>query len=275
MSEGKERGTIANVGLTIRPQSDNVLIGQITEASLSDLDEQDADYDSAPSDVIDSKTVLQGVPLNKLFKIHLRNGVIDTLSVDQTMTMKQINQVKFIASQFQVDTKAQNLVRESGNYQQSDRNTNNYYTTMEPTVFGVCKTIYDISHLPEYLAYAKYDTIPSLSKYAGEDEVIEIVKNTNYKDCNNEQAGYNADIIDRKQDSNSLSANIIVTGSLDKYTIHSSVATNINGDMKDYIYLTLESMERSNADSSYNNSPQFGSMQNVGNLVYKMDRERY
>lgn len=274
---------VASVCLTIRPQADNAWIGQITESELTDLGEQD--YGS--SDVAEKKSNFQDVPLNKLFKVYLKNGIIDTLSVDQTMTEKQINLVKLIVSAFQVDTKGQNLIRESANNPRPDMDTNNaYYMTMEPTTIGVCKTSYDISRLPEYLAYAQYDTISSLSKYAGEGDVIQIIKHNNYNKCNNEQSDYVADRDALDKVSDLITTRIIISGSLDKYTIHSSVSTFTNEKTRNYFYVTLESMERNYEDRRFNqrfemmdnfgsmekarNMQNDGNMKNVGNLAQHM-----
>ncbi len=262
-----ERGMVASVRLTIRPQADNTWIGQITETELSKLDEQDYDYDSTGVTVTSEKKPLQDVPLNKLFKVFLKNGVIDTLSVDQTMTEKETNLVKFAVSQFQVDTKGQNLIQESEHNARPDLNsTNAYFMTMEPTALGVCKTNYDISRLPEYLAYAQYDSIPSLAKYAGEGDVIQIIKHTNYNNCNNELSDNVVDRDNREEVNDLINTRIIISGSLDKYILHSSASTGKNEAVTEYIYLTLESMELANGDRTYRFSPRFGNMENFGSM---------
>lgn len=259
-------GFIASYRLTIRPQPDNVLIGEITKIELEEI---------PPYVLLGAQHVLsqwksasQDVSLRKPFKVYLKNGVIDSLSVDQTLTFDIINILKFIVSQFQVDTKAQNFIRKSDNDIRPDVNTNDaYYVTMEPTDMGVCKTTYDISRLPEYLAYAEYGNIPSLSKYAGDEQVIKIIKNTNLHKCNiNEQTQYAADRNDQEKWHELLNSRIIITGSLDNYTIHASATKAENVNFSEYIYLTLESIEQSNEDRSYSSSPRFGNMKNVGNL---------
>lgn len=278
----KQNGAISRVLLTIRPQSDVLLIGQITQAGFTEIDEQD-EHDSQDSNMSEKSASLNDVAVNQQFKINLKNGVIDSLSVDRSMTTHQINQLKFIVSQFQVDTKAQNVMQSENNHL-PDANTNSaFYTTMEPTVTGECETTYDISRLPEYLAYAKRESIP-LPELPGETDVFEIVKNKNYNNCN-ERGRYLLDLAGQKDDTNrmesdpdvTLNTDILITGTLDNYTIQSSITTNKVAGVKEYIYLTLESLdsvEQLNADSNYTYSPRFENMENIGSLVYTIDDKK-
>ncbi|XP_037047593.1 vitellogenin-3-like [Bradysia coprophila] len=257
-------GFVSSVGLTIHPQTDRVLIGRITDASSKILthDQTPDERDSVPT----------FVPIGKQFKFFLKNGVIDSLSVDRTLTTTEINRMKLIVSQFQVDTKAENVI-ESMNNHLPDANTNNaLYTTMETTVSGTCETSYDISRLPEYLAYANYGSIASLSRYAVGDDVIEIKKHINTKNCEELTGTDFMDIVSKKNDRDSIvsrDTRIIITGSLDKYIIHSSEYYNQMLDINNYVYLSLESLKRTNDNSDYTYGTQSDNMLNIGNLVYQ------
>lgn len=270
----KPYADISHIRLTIRPQSADILIGRIIEVGSIDANKQvDVDEDSNMSDKIPA---INDVPINKEFMIHLKNGAIESLSVDRTMTSNQIYQLKFIVSQFQIDTKAYNVMQSENNHLPNASTNDAFYTTMEPTVAGVCATTYDISRLAEYLTYANRESIPLPELDGG--AVVEIVKSMNYNNCK-ERARYLLALagIDQTDDTNQLNNNldaslttrILVTGSLEDYTIQSSVTTFKLGDLSEYIYLTLESVQQSNADREY----QQRNMDNIGNLVYKMDSQ--
>lgn len=260
--------------MTIRPQSADILIGRIIQVGFINADEQAVDDED--SNMSDKIPAIKDVPMNKEFMIHLKNGFIDSLSVDRTMTTNQINQLKFIVSQFQIDTKAHNVMQSENNHLPNASTNDAFYTTMEPTVTGVCATTYDISRLAEYLAYAKRESIPLPELDGG--AVVEIVKSKNHNNCK-ELARYLLALagVDQIDDTNqmknnldaSLTTRILVTGSLDDYTIQSSVTTFKLGDLSEYIYLTLESVEQSNTDTDY----QQRNMENIGNLVYRMDSQ--
>jgi hypothetical protein len=179
-ARNSQEGVVSRARLSIYPQSDDLLIGQISEAKYSKIDQQ---FPIENFDLNDRDLTYNEWPLNKQFKIHLENGLIRSLSVDPSMTNDQINQLKAIVSQFQVDTKAQNLVP-SGDNNLPDRNSNNaFYKTMEPTVTGKCETIYDISAIPEYLVQAQQKWVP-LPKLKKDGELIKIVKTRNFNNCN-------------------------------------------------------------------------------------------
>lgn len=249
-------GFITSVGLTIHSHSDNVLIGRFTDASTTII-----------SDVQESGNWTI-VPIDKQFKIHMRNGVIDSLSADRTMTASEINILKTILSKFQVDTKANNVVKSVQNHL-PDANTNNgFYTTKETTVLGTCETNYDISRLPEYLAYPKYGSISSLAKYAAGEDVIEIKKHLDTKNCeklngtecmDNQTNGGHSIIIDTR---------VVVTGSLSTFIIHSSETTIKMSDRSNFVYLSLESMKHMDGNS---NGSQTNNMVDIGNLVCKAE----
>lgn len=286
----KQNGVISRFYLTIRPQSDNVLTGQITQAGYVEVDEEDSDK----QDSNDGKLNYLDIPLllNKPFKIHLRNGAICSLSVDREWTNYQINLLKVIVSQFQVDTKAQNVMQSADN-RLPERNGNNaFYKTMEPTVYGQCETVYDISGLPEYLTQSNREWVP-LPDLVGEGQVIQVVKNTNYQNCN-ERTHYLINLFGQKEDTNRMNNNVMasqksrifISGSLNDYTIQSAVITNKVADLNEYIYVTLESVEQRNTNygsnprlriANYNNyesNPRLENLLNVENLLYKYDLQK-
>lgn len=277
-------GVFSRAYLTIRPQSDDLLIGQITQAEYGKVNQKL--YGEWISNLEDRK--LENWPLDKPFKIHLENGVIRSLSVDDSMTNYEINQLKVIVSQFQVDTNAQNKIDFSDNQLPGTDTTNAFYKTMEPIVTGNCETDYEISLIPDYLLRSNPEWIP-LPELSGTGQIIEIVKTRSYSNCH-ETSDYLLDIAGRNDfktngyRKNDLHLNenrrIVISGDLKAYTIQSSVTFNtvINGrdnnspPLTDYINVTLQSVEERNTPTEFRFENVIN-LKNVGNLVYTYDSD--
>lgn len=265
----KQNGAISYINLTIRPQSSNVLIAEITQSGYTKVHQKQ--YDVQHSNLNEGLSEFSDIPLNKPFKIYLRNGAIHSLSVDSTMTNDQINALKGVVSQFQVDTKAQNVMDSDDNHL-PERNGNAFYKTMEPTSYGECETIYNITALPEHLKQSnKWVSLPDL---AGKGELIQVVKTKNYENCN-ERNRHLSNLIGQKDNTVMVSQNsrIIISGSLTDYTIQSAVITNKVENLEEYIYLTLKSVEQSN--NNYENNLQYGNRLKEENLLYNEDLQKY
>lgn len=156
-------GVVTKARLSIRPQSEHLLIGKVSQAEYAEIHQQLPQ--GWNSDLDDKQLAYQNWPLSeKPFEIHLKNGAIRTMSVDRTMTNDQINQLKAIVSQLQVDTKAQNEIKCKHNQLPEKDYNNAVYKTMEPTVTGKCETIYDISPLPEYLTQTHRDWVITINE---------------------------------------------------------------------------------------------------------------
>lgn len=276
-------GVISRAQLSIRPQSNDLLIGRITRAEYGKVNQQNAE-ENGHSELNDRK-------LEQPFMIHLENGVIRSLSVDKSITNYEINQLKVIVSQFQVDTNAQNQIQFSDNQlPDKDGNRNNaVYKTMEPLVTGNCETVYDISPIPAYLikSHPEWVPLPEVNVVAG--EFIQIVKSRSYNNCH-ETSDYHLDLAGRNDlNTNGIGRNefhlienrrIVISGSLDRYTIQSSVTVNkvINGRydngpvLTDYVNVTLESVENI-TNRLQLSTENLMNLKNIGNLVYNYDSE--
>ncbi|KAG4068824.1 hypothetical protein HA402_004972 [Bradysia odoriphaga] len=204
----KEAGTAAQARLTIEPQSDSLLIGKIGNAIYGKTNE------AFPGDGSDLSRIIPEYDEWKLngqqFKIHLEDGMIRSISVNSSLTSIEINQLKAIVSQLQINTnKPENNVS---------------YKVMEPSVFGNCETSYDISTLPNY-------EHPALAK--GVEDFIQIEKTRNCVD-------------QMKVSSNPAArSRIVISGDLNEYTIQSVYATSPAMDFFEHLGITLESVRES------------------------------
>lgn len=231
-------GTFTKADLIIHPKSENVLIGKLQNGQQSEW--HDALPEGPTKYVPDNQLSYQPTEINtKPFEIRLNEGAIHSIAVDKDMTNVELNQLKSILSQFQVDIKARNLMNSPrGHLPQNADNEDNrsqaLYKVMEPTVTGKTETFYDISRVPLYMAQA-YPEYNSKVQLKEGEHFYEVYKTKNY--TNSEQRmGYHFGVHgmnDWKPNTNlmgsltkSAISRIIISGSFDAFTIRSSVTTN-------------------------------------------------
>ncbi|KAJ6646139.1 Vitellogenin [Pseudolycoriella hygida] len=260
--------------LTVEPQSDEVLIAKITEAVFG---KRNQELSNGPQFNAEE---FKNAPINKPFKIHLRNGVVESLTVDNSMSKYEINLLKVIVSQFQADTKAKNAIQSRQNQLPASDRNHAFYKTMESTAAGQCETYYDISPIPEYLVKSHPEWIP-LPNLKGSGEFIQIVKTRNYTSCRGRNSNYLLNLAFTSNDMNHYEAQnmgvrieetrrMVVSGSPQQYTIQSSFA--VGKVMKsqygtplvsEYVNITLESV-----DSTAGRRPQSESNNKFENVKY-------
>lgn len=231
-------GLFTKADLTIRPRSENTLIGKLHNGQYSEW------HDSLPNGPAqyqpDNQLNYQPMEMNtKEFEIRLSNGAIHSIAVDKDMTNVELNQLKSVLSQLQVDIQARNGVQNPINHYPLNKDSNDnenqaLYMTMEPTVTGKCRTMYDISRIPLYVAQA-YPEITDDLPLNKNDSVYEVIKNKVYADCE-QRMGYHFGISGLEKWtpntnvmgslSKSAVSRVIISGAFDKYTIRSSITTN-------------------------------------------------
>lgn len=231
-------GVMTKADVTIRPFSADVLIGKVSNGFSAEYHDEYSPQDT-PRDLEKKLKYQTFEDLNtKEFEIRLRKDVIHSVAVDNRMTNTQLNQLKGILSQLQVDLAAENVIKCSRN-QLPDRSENNQavYKVMEPTVTGKCETLYDISPLPEHIArsYPEYKRSAIASGSRVDEPFFEVTKTRNYSNCE-QRLGYHFGISganDWKPNTNAMGdlfksavSRVVASGSYDKYTILSSQTTN-------------------------------------------------
>lgn len=223
-------GIIFKAQLSVQPRSDGNLGAKISNAQYAKIHKELSE--GWETYISDSQLNYQQLPLSsKPFQIGLYKGAIRNVMVDKQIKNWEANMIKSIVSQLQLDTKATNLIPSSINIlTQKDSNTA-VFKTMEETVTGVAETLYEIHPYPEYVLQSKPWVVPH--KHLIEDgEVIEIVKNKNF--THSEQSpsyhvgfdgviGYQPGNKIGKFLSRASVTQAVITGSLELYTIQSSV----------------------------------------------------
>lgn len=230
-------GTFTKADLTIRQQSKDVLIGKIQNGKRSEF------HDALPTGdpveyVPEDKLDYQDMEMNtKPFEIRLDDGAIHSIAVDKDMTNVQLNQLKSILSQLQLDIQGRNLMENRrGHLPQNDDDQNQaLFKAMEPTVTGKCEMYYDVSRIPMYVAQTFPESNSNIDPLKPEDNVYEIFKTKNYSNCE-QSMGYHFGLDgsnEWKPNTNRMGnlaksavSRVLITGKLNKYTIRSAVTTN-------------------------------------------------
>lgn len=244
-------GVIFRAHLTIFAQSTDLLIGKIIDAEYAEVELPDR-WDSELDDRKLSTLSFQQWSLKQPFQIHLRNGVIYSLSVDSSATNAQIKQLKVIVNQLQVNT----------NDRSERDNHNDIYKTKEQSLAGNCETFYDISPIAEYLTRSNPDLVP-LPELKGDGEFIGISKTRNYSNCDE---GIYSSNTNKFADNSSPSeiSYFVLSGSLKSYIIQSSTTTTkVTGSSESDNRRPLKSVAYVRASLEYveqnNRRPQFQS----------------
>lgn len=235
-------GVYTKADLTIRQLAKDKLIGKLHNGQYSEF--HDALVDGPAQHKPDHELKYQPMEINsKPFEIRMDNGIVHSIAVDKEMTNIELNRIKSILSQLQVDIQARNAIYDERNHLAQNKDTEDNdnqaaYKVMEPTVTGKCETNYDISRIPEYLAqnYPEVNGNGNANVPIGDsDYVYEVTKSKNYSNCE-QSMGYHfgvSGLNDWKPNTNvmgSLSksavSRVIITGNFNEYLIRSSVTTN-------------------------------------------------
>lgn len=231
-------GLFTKADLALRRISENTLSGKLYNGEYSEW--HDALPEGPTKYQPDNQLTYQSMKLSaKPFEIRLNNGAVHSLAVSPDMTNVELNQLKSIVSQLQVDIQARNEIKSPRthlplNQDNEDNDSQALYSVMEPTVTGKCETIYDISRVPLYMAQA-YPEINNKMPLNKDDAVYEVIKNKNYSNCE-QRMGYHfgvSGLNNWKPNTNEMGSlsksavsRVVITGQFEKYTIRSSVTTN-------------------------------------------------
>ncbi|XP_055922367.1 vitellogenin-A1-like [Eupeodes corollae] len=284
---GKDQyvGIITKGKLILQPESESVVRGKLSQVRHAHFHDQLKD--GFNSKIPDQKLSFNDEPQSEsFFSINYRNGVIRSLDVDQSMSNDEVNQLKAVLSQMQVDTTGENVIKCRHNQlpRESAGHTNALYKTMEPTVTGECETLYEMTTIPAF------SVTEQTEKWARDtqlnENLLQFVKTTNYSNCD-VRRGYHFGISgasDMKPNSNQMGeflskasvTRVIVTGPLEQFTIRSVETTNRvavspmlyddeQAEVVSRIALELESIAPIESSLAVNAE----NLIHVGNLVYR------
>lgn len=188
------------------------------------------------TEIPDPMLELQDMPMSgKPFDIKMRHGVITDLITERDVSTWEVNILKGIISQFQVDSLGENAMKSKGTQPPSDKEPFAMFRSMEDSVGGKCETTYDITPLSESVLVRQPELVPM--PHLKEDQWhMEIIKNRNYSKCS-QRVDYHFGLTGKIKMEAGANANgnfltrssmsrVIVSGNLKRFTIQSSVTEN-------------------------------------------------
>ncbi|KAL0267736.1 UNVERIFIED_CONTAM: hypothetical protein PYX00_009919 [Menopon gallinae] len=229
-------GLVVKAKLVVQASSEQELIAVIDHAEKSQIHAhlQKGHEFEIPKEILQ----YQPFTLTKQpFIIRLKEGIIDELVISKEVPIWEVNVIKSIVSQLQVDTQGKRIIRSKMNMvPQNENEVTAVYKIMEDTVEGECEVLYDITPLPKYILQRRPYLAP-LYQTVKEENMINIVKTKNFTNCNH-RPGYHYGITGMTHWeptankmgsflSRSSVGRVVLSGNLRQYTIHSSETTNI------------------------------------------------
>nr|XP_012221806.1 PREDICTED: vitellogenin-2-like [Linepithema humile] len=172
------------------------------------------------------------LPLSgKPFQIKLKRGVIRELLVEHDVPTWEVNLLKSIVTQLQIDIRDKNAKMDRKTEILSKEEPSITHKVIEDSVGGRCEVLYDIKLLEKNTLER-----PPMLDSNNEDQLIAIEKIKNYNKCE-QQRGYHhgfsgkASLKPTHDDNNKFvmklsTSNILIFGNLKHFTIYSSVMQN-------------------------------------------------
>ncbi|XP_078036187.1 vitellogenin [Augochlora pura] len=279
-------GLLTKALLTVQVKDANTLGAKLSQCQYANIHtELPNGWDSALSD---QNLELRDMKVSdKPFEIKVKQGVIRDLIVDKSVPTWEVNMVKSVVSQLQVDSLGANAIKDRKISQvPKDDEPYGSFPVMEDSVSGKCEVRYDITPLPDFIIRLKPDLVP-MPKLKGDGHHIDIVKTKNFERCE-QRMGYHFGLSGMNKwepgsNSNgqflskSSTSRVIISGSLKKFVIQSSVTTSKMlvsprfyddqiGIVVSRVNLTLANMKMI---SQHLPSP--ADAESTGNLVYVYD----
>ncbi|XP_043252525.1 vitellogenin-like [Colletes gigas] len=275
-------GILLKAHLTIQVRDGNTLVAKVSNCQYARI------HKSLPgswhSEISDQMLDLRELPISgQPFLIKVGHGIIRDLIVDRDVPTWELNILKSIVSQLQVDTQGENAIKKRDIQEPTDEEPFGIFRAMEDTVTGKCEVHYDIMPLSEHMIDLQPELVP-MPDLKGNGMHIDIMKTRNFSRCD-QRMGYHFGISgqnDWEPGSNlngeflskSSTSRIIVSGNLKRFTIQSSVTTsrilvsprfydNQNGVVVSVMNLTLANINRVKSQLSGPSNPE-----STGNLVY-------
>lgn len=167
--------------LTIQVKDPQILTAKVSQSQYARV------LKSLPegwdTEISDQMLELRDMPLSgKPFSIKLKHGVIRDIIVDRTVPTWEVNILKSIVSQLQIDTQGENAYRTIETQIPTDQEPYGMFRAMEDSVGGKCEVLYDITPLPDQVAHAQPELVP-IPKLKGDGQYIEIRKSKNFDRC--------------------------------------------------------------------------------------------
>lgn len=173
--------------LIVQAQTPNTLQVRVSKLQYRHVNEQRSHYDKTNNQNKDYNNVpMSGKP----FEITMKHGVIRDMKVENNVPVWEVNMLKGIMSQLQVDTQGENR-KPSKNDQIPDDEEKPFasYKVVEDSVGGNCEVYYDIVPLSEEVIVNRPELVPfphfdqENDKSKNKSNFIQINKIKDYEKC--------------------------------------------------------------------------------------------
>ncbi|XP_076766164.1 vitellogenin [Xylocopa sonorina] len=275
-------GVIVKGWLTIQVTDPNTLLAKLWNCKYAHIHKELPE--GWTTEFSDQMLELKELPISgKPFEIKLKHGVIKDLVVDYSMPTWEVNIVKSVVSQLQVDSQGENSVRTQETQIPTDESPYGSFKALEDSVTGRCEVRYDITPLLDTTVHERSD-LHVEPRLKTDGQYIEIVKTRNFDRCA-QRVNYHFGITGTthwEPGSNrngefltrSSTSKILISGTLKSFTIHSSVTVDKiaisprlfddkNGLVASMMNLTLGDVKKISKPMTKPNIPE-----SIGNLVY-------
>nr|WFV29669.1 vitellogenin [Ophraella communa] len=271
--------------LTLQPQSEKVK-GLIKELYYVSINEESPEP-SQEWDILNEQFNWMPIEISQSpFEVELQHGRIVSLTVDKQCADWEVNIIKSIMSQFQLNTNGDKMIESHVNTVPENGDNDAVYVVMEDTVTGETETIYNIRPLPDYIVQSRNNEEKYLD-LVEQGRVIEVLKHKNYSNSNQVPSySYGFGNVEWGKPASNLmgeflmrdsTTRVVLTGSLEKYTIQSSVTVNViaasptlsdndKGRVMSVVNATLEEIK-----SQRQNLGEISQPVNYDNLVYSYE----
>nr|QPN77961.1 vitellogenin precursor [Centris tarsata] len=275
-------GILLKATLRIQVKDPNTLVAKLEDFKQAGIHKSLSD--GWDTEISDRMLDLQDMPVSgTTFEIKIKHGVIRDLIVEGGLPTWEVNMVKSIVSQLQVDSQGENVIKSKNTQVPSDSDPYGSFVVMEDSVAGKCEVLYDITPLPSHVINARPELVPK-PELLTDGHHIDITKTKNFNNClqrvnyhfgitgeTNWEPGSNSN---GNFLSKSSTSRIVISGTLKSFTIQSSVTTSKmfvsprfydsqNGMVVSRMNLTLANVKKISYQLS---SPRVPS--STGNLVY-------
>lgn len=177
----KQTGILMKALLRIQVKDPQTLVARVTKGQYAHV------HMSMPqgwdSHISDQMLELLDLPIRGTpFEIKLKHGVIRDMIVERDLPTWEVNILKSIVSQLQVDSQGENVIKTKEMQVPTDAEPYGSFKVMEDSVSGKCEVLYDTAPLSSHVLQMKPELVPKPA-LKGNGQHIEITKTKNFDRC--------------------------------------------------------------------------------------------
>ncbi|XP_011695974.1 PREDICTED: vitellogenin-2-like [Wasmannia auropunctata] len=269
--------------LTIQAKSPESLVAKLSDPQYARI--HTTLPDGPETKISDHMLEYRELPMSgKPFEIKFKHGVMQELMVARDVPTWELNILKGLVSQLQVDTQGENAIKQKNNQNLIDENSSAIFKAMEDSVGGKCEVLYEIIPLPSDALQERPDRLP-FPRLHGDVRHYDIKKTKNYNNCQQRQlyhVGLQVPLQEKMNQQDQIVSQVsmtqmIITGDLKRFTIQSIQTKNqvsVKPDVSDPYLGAVHSMikltlaKKSKVSNPLSDQHESVNLESTGNLLY-------